>query len=40
MEKRLTRTEMIFSLGFLFMLILAVAAFFLRGKGWLRENRC
>lgn len=28
MEKRLTRTEMIFSLGFLFMLILAVAAFF------------
>ncbi|GGF87634.1 hypothetical protein [Paenibacillus abyssi] len=28
MEKRLTRTEMLFSIGFLFMLILAVAAFF------------
>ncbi|XEC92783.1 hypothetical protein AB6A23_15420 [Paenibacillus tarimensis] len=28
MEKRLTRTEMVFSLGFLFMLVLAVAAFF------------
>ncbi|QHT60504.1 hypothetical protein GXP70_11540 [Paenibacillus lycopersici] len=28
MEKRLTRTEMLFSLGFLFMLVFAVAAFF------------
>jgi len=28
MEKRLTRTEMLFSLGFLFMLILAMGAFF------------
>lgn len=28
MEKRLSRTEMLFSLGFLFMLVLAVAAFF------------
>lgn len=28
MEKRITRTEMLFSLGFLFMLILAVGAFF------------
>ncbi|REE94241.1 hypothetical protein A8990_10132 [Paenibacillus taihuensis] len=28
MEKRLTRTEMLFSLGFLFMLIVAVGAFF------------
>ncbi|RAP76419.1 hypothetical protein [Paenibacillus montanisoli] len=28
MEKRLTRTEMLFSLGFLFMLVIAVGAFF------------
>ncbi|MFS0722685.1 hypothetical protein [Paenibacillus sp. 1P07SE] len=28
MEKRLSRTEMLFSLGFLFMLVVAVAAFF------------
>jgi len=28
MEKRLTRTEMLFSLGFLFMLVFAVGAFF------------
>ena len=28
MEKRITRTEMLFSLGFLFMLIFAVGAFF------------
>ena len=28
MEKRITRTEMLFSLGFLFMLVFAVGAFF------------
>lgn len=32
MEKRLTRTEMLFSLGFIFMLIVAVAAFFVGVK--------